>query len=157
MVAGPTHPHPNPPPSRGREKKGRFRKNLPQKAVPHAGPIVTETRGSPTFPRSPCEDLPRSQTPVVSCARAIAHPGLRPSGACTPSACLSGTPERSPRVHDSTPFGAQSRGLSPHYSQLRTASYGGARGCAPDRLARHSSGRKRAGTHRGLPYAVGHV
>ncbi len=31
VVAGPAHPHPDPPPSRGREKKGRFRKNLPQK------------------------------------------------------------------------------------------------------------------------------
>jgi hypothetical protein len=34
VVAGPAHPHPNPPPSRGREKKGCFRKNLPQKAIP---------------------------------------------------------------------------------------------------------------------------
>src|SRR5438094_91020 len=33
-----------------------------------------ETMGSPTFPSSPSEDLPRSQTPVVSCARAsVAH------------------------------------------------------------------------------------
>jgi hypothetical protein len=34
VVAGSVHPHPNPPPSRGREKKGRFRKNLPLKALP---------------------------------------------------------------------------------------------------------------------------
>ncbi len=39
-----------------------------------------ETRGSPKFPSSPCEDMPRSQTPVVSCALAKAHPGLLPSG-----------------------------------------------------------------------------
>src|SRR5439155_4778452 len=32
----------------------------------------------------PCRPL--HQTPVVSCARAIPHPGLRPSGACKPSA-----------------------------------------------------------------------
>ena len=33
-----------------------------------------ETSGSPTFPSSPSEDMPRSQTPVVSCALAcIAH------------------------------------------------------------------------------------
>jgi hypothetical protein len=46
----------------------------------------TETGGSPTFPRSPSEDLPRSQTPVVSCTLAVPRPGLLPSGACTPSA-----------------------------------------------------------------------
>src|SRR5438093_583245 len=54
--------------------------------VPHSGHVVKETGGSPTFPSSPCEDMPRSQTPVVSCALAIAHPGLLPSSACTPSA-----------------------------------------------------------------------
>jgi hypothetical protein len=46
----------------------------------------TETGGSPKVPRSPCADMPRSQTPVVSCVLAIPHPGLLPSGACTPSA-----------------------------------------------------------------------
>ena len=60
--------------------------------VPHSGLCVKETDGSPTFPSSPCEDMPRSQTPVVSCALAIARPGLLPSGACTPSAFLSGLP-----------------------------------------------------------------
>jgi hypothetical protein len=49
----------------------------------------TETRGSPTFPRSPSRPLPRSQTPVGACALAIAHPGLRPSGQWQPSAFLS--------------------------------------------------------------------
>jgi hypothetical protein len=54
--------------------------------VPHSGLLVKETGGSPKFPSSPCEDMPRSQTPVVSCALAIAHPGMLPSGACKPSA-----------------------------------------------------------------------
>ena len=36
--------------------------------------LCTETGGSPTFPSYPSEDMPRSQTPVVSCALAyIAH------------------------------------------------------------------------------------
>ena len=51
-----------------------------------------ETGGSPTFPSSPSEDMPCSQTPVVSCALAIPHPGLLPSGACKPSAFLSVPP-----------------------------------------------------------------
>jgi len=84
-----------------------------------------ETRGSPKFPSSPCEDMPRSQTPVVSCALAKAHPGLLPSGHCTPSA-----------NHDAIHFGAPSRGLSPRYTRLRTAPYGEARGVATDLLAR---------------------
>src|SRR5206468_11298995 len=66
--------------------------------VPHSGLCVKETDGSPKFPSSPCEDMPRSQTPVVSCALAIAHPGLLPSSACKPSAS-----------HDYTHFGAQYR------------------------------------------------
>jgi hypothetical protein len=97
---------------------------------PHSGSVGKETEGSPTFPSSPSDDLPRSQTPVVSCARAIPHPGLLPSGACTPSA-----------THDSPQFGAPSRGLSPRSTRLRTAPDGEARGFAPDRLARLSSGR----------------
>ena len=54
--------------------------------VPHSGSVVKEPGGAPTCPRSPCEDLPRSPTPVVSCALAIPHPGRLPSSACTPSA-----------------------------------------------------------------------
>src|SRR5574341_2518320 len=54
--------------------------------VPHSGTVVKETGGSPTFPSSPSGDMPRSQTPVVSWILALAHPGLLPSGACTPSA-----------------------------------------------------------------------
>ena len=84
-----------------------------------------EPGGSPKFPRSPCEDMPRSQTPVASCARAKAHPGLRPSSHWKPSA-----------HHDSTHFGAPSRGLPPRYTRLRTAPYGEARGVATDLLAR---------------------
>jgi hypothetical protein len=48
--------------------------------------LCTETGGSPTFPSYPCADMLRSQTPVGSCALAIPHPGLLPSGACKPSA-----------------------------------------------------------------------
>ena len=84
-----------------------------------------ETGGSPTFPSSPCEDMPRSQTPVVSCALALSHSGLLPSSACKPSA-----------THDYTHFGAQSRGLSSRYTRLHTAPYGEARGFATDLLAR---------------------
>ena len=45
-----------------------------------------ETEGSPKFPSYPYGCMPRSQTPVVSCALAIAHPGLLPSGHWKPSA-----------------------------------------------------------------------
>ena len=54
--------------------------------VPHSGHVDKETGGSPKFPSSPCGCMPRSQTPVVSCALAIPRPGLLPSGACKPSA-----------------------------------------------------------------------
>src|SRR5215510_6052728 len=84
-----------------------------------------ETGGSPKFPSSPCEDMPRSQTPVVSCALAKAHPGLLPSSHWKPSAS-----------HNATHFGAPSRGLFPRYPRLRTAPYGEARGFATDLLAR---------------------
>src|SRR5712671_5746727 len=68
--------------------------------VPPSGYLVKETGGSPKFPSFPCEDMPRSQTPVVSCSLALTRAGLRPSRACKPSA-----------HHDSTHFGAPSRGL----------------------------------------------
>ena len=93
--------------------------------VPQSGHVVKETGGSPKFPSSPSEDMPRSQTPVVSSIRANTHPGLRPSSACTPSA-----------DHNYTHCGAPSRGLPSRYTRLRTAPYGEARGFAPDRLAR---------------------
>jgi len=108
---------------------------------PHSGSVVKETDGSPTFPSSPCGCMPRSQTPVVSSTRALPRPGLLPSGACTPAAFPSLPPEGYPLVHDSTPCGAQSRGLHPRYARLRTAPDGEARGFATDRLARRSSGR----------------
>ena len=88
-----------------------------------------ETSGSPKFPSSPCGDMPRSQTPVVSWTLAKAPPGLLPSSACKPSAS-----------HDDTHFGAPSRGLSPRFPRLRTPPYGDARGFATDLLARLSSG-----------------
>src|SRR5712692_9817791 len=60
--------------------------------LPHSGSVVQETGGSPTFPSSPSDDMPRSQTPGVSSTLAKAPPGLRPAGACTPSAFLSVPP-----------------------------------------------------------------
>jgi hypothetical protein len=54
--------------------------------VPLFRHLCKETGGSPKFPSSPCEDMPRSQTPVVSWALAITCPGLLPSSACKPSA-----------------------------------------------------------------------
>ena len=92
--------------------------------VPQSGMCVKEPEGSPKFPSSPYGHMPRSQTPVVSWALAKAHPGLLPSGHCTPSA-----------DHDAIYFGAPSRGLRPRYTQLRTAPHGEARGFATDLLA----------------------
>src|SRR5262249_23677727 len=57
------------------------------------GPLLrvchNETGGSPNFPTYPAGPMPRSQTPVGSCALAIPHPGLLPSGPWKPSAFLS--------------------------------------------------------------------
>src|SRR5215471_19861359 len=54
------------------------------------GPLLRvcnkETGGSPKFPSYPSGHMPRSQTPVVSCALAIPRPGLLPSGQWKPSA-----------------------------------------------------------------------
>ncbi len=104
--------------------------------VPPSGYLVKETGGSPKFPSSPCEDMPRSQTPVVSCSLALTRAGLRPSSACKPSAFPSILPEGYPPVHDYTHFVAQSRGLPSRYPRLRTAPCGEARGFATDLLAR---------------------
>jgi hypothetical protein len=60
----------------------------------------------------------------------MTHPGLLPSSACKPSAS-----------HNYTHFGAQSRGLFPRSTRLRTAPYGEARGFATDLFARLESGR----------------
>jgi hypothetical protein len=43
--------------------------------------------GSPKFPRSPSEDMPRSETPVGSHPRANTRLRLLPSGCSRPSAC----------------------------------------------------------------------
>src|SRR5262245_44512703 len=48
--------------------------------------LYKDTIGSPKFPSHPSECMPRSQTPVVSWTLALSHPGLLPSGHCTPSA-----------------------------------------------------------------------
>ena len=71
--------------ARGRGEAPRSRQGLWSPGPP-IRELCTETGGAPTFPRYPCEDMPRSQTPVVSCALALPHPGLLPSGACKPSA-----------------------------------------------------------------------
>ena len=96
--------------------------------VPQSGNDIKETGGSPKFPSSPSEDMPRSQTPVVSCALAKAHPGLRPSGQWKPSAFPSYNLESDPLVHDDTHCGALSRGLHPRSLQLRASITGCARG-----------------------------
>ena len=63
-----------------------------RESVPH-GPArrslmrAKDTLGAPTCPRPPAACRPRSQPPGVSWTRALAPPGLRPSGPGTPSAC----------------------------------------------------------------------
>ena len=96
--------------------------------VPQSGHMVKERGGSPTFPSAPFACMPHSPTPVVPSALALTRLGLLPSGACNPSAFPSVPLERYPTVHDSTHFGAQSRGLHPHSLQLRTPIAGLARG-----------------------------
>ena len=98
--------------------------------LPQAGNIGKEPGGSPKVPPSPCEDMPRSQTPVGSCALAKTPPGRLPSSHWKPSAS-----------HDSTHCGAPARRLSPCYPRLRTAPDGEARGGTTDRRARLASGR----------------
>jgi len=41
-----------------------------------------ETAGAPEFPSCPCEHMPRSKTPMVSCTLAMACAGLLPSAGC---------------------------------------------------------------------------
>ena len=84
--------------------------------------------GSPQCPSHPCASLPRSQPPVVSWTRALAQPGLRPAGHCTPAAFPSLPREDDPVDHDSPYCGAPSRGLLPRSFPLRTPLTGGARG-----------------------------
>jgi hypothetical protein len=62
-----------PPRARGLVEAPRSRQGLWSPGPPIRA-LCTETGGSPTFPSDPSEDMPRSQTPVVSCARAdVAH------------------------------------------------------------------------------------
>lgn len=76
-----------PPSSRwGRFVRGPRR---PARARMLFGPVILypaiapkETGGSPEFPDYPCEHMPRSQTPVVSCPLALARTGLLPSNRC---------------------------------------------------------------------------
>jgi hypothetical protein len=60
------------------------RESFPRRSARLHLTLHTETIGSPTFPGSPRACLPWSQTPVVSCTLALAHPGLLPSSACMP-------------------------------------------------------------------------
>ena len=71
--------------ARGRGEAPRSRPGLWSPGPP-LREWCTATGGAPKFPSYPCEDMPRSQTPVVSCALAIPPPGLLPAGACQPSA-----------------------------------------------------------------------
>jgi hypothetical protein len=91
--------------------------------------------------------LPSSRVPPVKTCPALrprwcpAHSPYRTQDCCLPALAnrrLSPLHhlEDYPAVHDSTHFGAQSRGLPSRYARLRTAPCGEARGFAPDRLAR---------------------
>ena len=106
-----------------RRARGLVEASSPRQGLWSPGPplraCVQGHRWLSQVPEFPSEDMPRSQTPVVSCALAKAHPGLLPSSHWKPSA-----------THNATHFGAQSRGLSPRYTRLRTAPYGEARGVA---------------------------
>ena len=98
-----------------------------------SGDSDMETSGSLQFPSSPCEYMPRSQTPVVSRTPGSLSAGLLPSGRATPSAFPLGFNKRlSSADHDYTYCGAPSRGLHPRYTWLRTSPYENARRFAPD-------------------------
>ena len=106
-----------------------------RESLPHWPALrsLVPTRTPWALPRSrvtPLHRMPRSQTPVVSWTLALAHPGLRPAGHGTPSACPSLWLEAYPVDHHSPSFGAPSRGLQPRSIPLRTPIAGGARGCA---------------------------
>jgi hypothetical protein len=86
-----------------------------------AGPSDKETPGSPKFPSSPCDAMPRSQTPVGSHLLARAWTGLLPSARSTASALAAQLVLSSyPLVHHYTHFGALSRGLASCSLRLRT-------------------------------------
>src|SRR5881628_2021816 len=99
-----------------------------------------ETIGSPTFPSYPSDDMPRSQTPVVSCAlasvahRIVAFRRLHAVGFDLDPAealLLTTTLHMSWRNHAAS--------LLAHSSFVRPW-LGWHVACAPDRLARRSSG-----------------
>jgi hypothetical protein len=104
--------------------------------VPHSG---YETRRQVALPSS--QVPPLETCPALRPRWCPAHSPYRAQDCCLP---VTGNRRLSPRYHleghpldhDYTHFGAQSRGLHPHYTRLRTAPYGEARGFAPDRLAR---------------------
>ena len=65
-----------------------------------------ETGGSPEFPGYPFENMPRSQTPVVSRPLALARTGLLPSERCSSSA-FGPVAQTYPSVHQYTIFEVQ--------------------------------------------------
>jgi len=94
-----------------------------------SGSSDKETRGSPKFPSSPSDAMPRSQTPVGSRSLAIPRAGLLPSARSTASALAAQLTLHSyPLVHNYTHFGAPSRGLASCSLRLRTPLAGLARG-----------------------------
>jgi hypothetical protein len=104
------------------------RESFPRRSALLSLLVPKGTMGSPTFPSHPSACLPRSPTPVVSCTLALSHPGLLPSGHCTPSAFPRYGLADYPLDHDSTYFGAPSRSRHPRSIQLRTPMTGCARG-----------------------------
>jgi hypothetical protein len=104
--------------------------------VPHSGSV---TRRQVALPSSRVPPL--KTCPALRPRWCPGHSPYRTQDCCIPALanrrlsspyCL----ESYPLVHDYTHFGAQSRGLSPRYTRLRTAPCGEARGFATDRLAR---------------------
>jgi len=104
--------------------------------VPHSGNVTRRQRALPSSRATPMDACPALRPRWCP-----AHSPSRTQDCCLPA---TGNRRLSPRlplegypfVHDSTHFGAQSRGLRPRYTRLRTAPYGEARGFATDRLAR---------------------
>jgi hypothetical protein len=106
-----------------------------------SGPSDKEPHGSPKFPRSPCDSLPCSQTPVESCVLALAYPGLLPSARSPASALATFLAVSSyPAVHDYTHFGAQLHRLGSCSLRLRTPLAGVAREITTPLLARRWGG-----------------
>jgi hypothetical protein len=80
-----------------------------------------ETSGSPKFPGYPIDYMPRSSTPVVSLALALARSGLRPSASMTASAFPPIKPAVILTVHNYTIFEALSHGLFSCSPRLQTS------------------------------------